>query len=742
MKGGRRRLVVALLVGLGLVVVLVVYARISDERGGSEVGRVGTSEETVLPPDGPALDEVETIDVPEQTTDSRGVVTIEGAEDLDASLEVLVKSKETGEPLVGAGACVRIKGWREVEKAARSGEIQAELFHPTERGRIRFRIPSGYPLEVTAQGSHVISAGPASVEIDALSPGDHREIELELPTEWVAFHGRVLAADGDHPIRGAEICGDLHVRLTAPGDNEDWYYEEPPILATDDDGFFAVVYPPWEWAGVTVMAPDYGSTFVQAIQGHESADEAFVVRLHASATARIRISYAQQNPIPGLTVRLYRMSWSGDWTGTSDEAGLCEIAGLPPHERIGIELLRNDGVVWKERDPVVFEPGEEQVIELRLGIGTNLRGVLLDEQKRPLADREIWALETEWSTPICFSTDSEEVWTKTQTDDEGRFLFEDLAPGLWGVGPGPAPLPEDVNGVDPIAPLASVVHIEAGTEEVFVTLEARIALTIRGRVVLPDGSPCASARVAALSWDPLALIECKHTAEDGSFVLGPLVSGSYRLRARPSEYAGWSIEHVAIPDRDWPWLASSELTTAEAGEEGIVLALRRAGMINASAHHAETGDPCHAAIELLEETSDRWAWGSSQELANLGGCAVFNRLPPGRYHLVARTPDERIGVADAVVVEGEITGIDLAVHPAAELLVRCEGGRTPAVLRILHRGSPVWREAMYPGDRAPCLVPPGVLTVQLEHIITDERRERVVTVSAGEEAEIVLSFDD
>ncbi len=762
MSGRERRLGVALLVTLGFVVALLVFVRITNEEDEHGTGKAGASEPETSLLDEPAPAEVEAIDTSKQSTDSREIVAVERGKNLDAILEVLLRSKDTGAPVVGADVELSSIHWGEGDKEIRgSTGTWKDILVSDDDGRVWFRLPSRRRVLVTASDvvhQRVVPFWPSEVEVDPLAPGEHRRFELELYTEWIPFHGRVLAADGDVPIPGARIeASELTRALDETKDNEARDWDDPLILTTDLGGSFAIAFAPWLWTEVRVTAPGYVKEYVLPTTGHETAESAHLVRLEASATARIRVLDVLGDPQPGLTVGLDRdgsvwSPWGCDWEGKTDADGECTITDLPPNVWLDIQICRGEELIRWTCKPLAFEPGEERLIELHMGCGTNLRGVLLDPEGLPLPDYEIWLLEALAPRPAYLSAELVEGSRveKARTDDRGEFRFEDLPSGLWWVGPAPLVPAGNAAGPEPLVPLAEVLLIGERVEEAIVTLRASHGLAIRGRVVHSDGTPIFRARVWAHCRNPVAALLCEETDGNGNFVFGPLAPGSFRLFARPArefeihasiQPPGEEPEaEIEIPFEDDPTLIASEYRWAQAGETGIVLPLRWAGLLRGELRDAETGRHCDADVHVL------WP-----ELAKYGGGRAVVRssygeyewaLPPGTYHVVGRTPHLRIAVAEVVMTEGRVTELDLELGPAAAVVVHHEGKRELAELQVLHHGVPVHGEMVRIGGRSRCIVPPGALTVHLEHVFTDERLERVVTVSAGDEAEVAFTFDD
>jgi hypothetical protein len=124
---------------------------------------------------------------------------------------------------------------------------------------------------------------------------------------------------------------------------------------------------------------------------------------------------------------------------------------------------------------------------------------------------------------------------KTKINADGRFAFEDLAPGIYSINvsvpPGLAPPIGYAPGLSPR--LDALEVFPKGCAEV--TFRTQPDGRISGRILNEDGSPLANVEV--IVWNAAEVFQLyggairNHNQEDGSFELGPLPPGEYILGA-------------------------------------------------------------------------------------------------------------------------------------------------------------------------------------------------------------------
>jgi len=122
---------------------------------------------------------------------------------------------------------------------------------------------------------------------------------------------------------------------------------------------------------------------------------------------------------------------------------------------------------------------------------------------------------------------------RTKIDADGRFVFEDLAPGIYSINVGvPSGLSQPIGYAEGmLSRLDALEVLPKGCAEV--TFRTQPDGRISGRVLNEDGSPLAN--VELIVWNAAEKFEFNggairdHSNEGGSFDLGPLPPGEYIL---------------------------------------------------------------------------------------------------------------------------------------------------------------------------------------------------------------------
>src|SRR5262249_49751963 len=150
---------------------------------------------------------------------------------------------------------------------------------------------------------------------------------------------------------------------------------------------------------------------------------------------------------------------------------------------------------------------------------------------------------------------------RCQTDARGRYSFQDVRAGRWWIGPAPTLEGSQPQPPGALAALAQVVEIPEGRPSTHLDLHVLEGLYIRGTVLDAAGKP-ASGIPVEIETDTAADAPSGVAGSDGSFTLGPLIRGSYSLFAE--KHGG----------------SRSDLVIAHAGENGIVLRLKKCGALS------------------------------------------------------------------------------------------------------------------------------------------------------------------
>jgi hypothetical protein len=316
--------------------------------------------------------------------------------------------------------------------------------------------------------------------------------------------------------------------------------------------------------------------------------------------------------------------------------------------------------------------------------------------------------------------DEEKCATTSMTGDDGRFRIPGVAPGSWLLGPGCVsrtygePLPNDA-----VAPFPTRIEIPAGTPALEIVLRVHVGITIRGRVLDNEDKP---ARAVVFAAGPSSFVS-GHADSNGNFEVGPLVPGSYSLRA------GFDGTYVA-----------SETVEVDAGAQDVVLRVSRGATLTGQAVDGATGAGVEAELTLSRSGDARMSMSVIHSGAD--GSFKFGGLEPGSYLLTASMQDGRYGMLRTLEVGplSPIEGVRLTLTPGASLRVGYEGQQDFGQLKILRDGEPLTRDGVTRGKPTRFRVPSGSL--RFVFAVGGKEQVRDLVLKPGEEQELVFKDED
>jgi len=201
-------------------------------------------------------------------------------------------------------------------------------------------------------------------------------------------------------------------------------------------------------------------------------------------------------------------------------------------------------------------------------------------------------------------------------DANGAFHIEAVDPGAHTL------TARDASGFKS-APMDIVLPREEGAGEVLLTLPR--PASVSGRVLLPDGSPAAGAKVkqqmdlaSMQSGGRLDFENEATSADDGSFTLTSLPMGAVKLLASKDDYA---------PSESAALTLSPAQTISD-----VVLTLRIGGTVTGEVY-AKDGKP-QASARMLAQMPDM-RYGQSWSSSDAEGKFEFLHLPPGQWQIMA-----------------------------------------------------------------------------------------------------------
>jgi hypothetical protein len=357
-----------------------------------------------------------------------------------------------------------------------------------------------------------------------------------------------------------------------------------------------------------------------------------------------------------------------------------------------------------------------------------LTGIVRDDAGAVVPGLTLWLLRTGSSPRLHVdSYERDDRVGEAKTDEQGRFTMAKVSPGTWRLCP-EAKMYRDGASIpaDATAPFAILVDIQRGEAEHQVELVVHRGLTITGKVLDPDGKPVNNAGIGARTGETWLGTSC---GEDGSFVLGPLLPGSYTLDASPSFHKE---------------LARSETVQVEAGAREVVLRLRSGGTLSGRVVDAGTGEGVASTIAVSQPGNKTEHIYFPRSKAD--GSFELVGLLPGTFALAATLPDGRTGILRGVdlAAGSKLSDLVISVRAGARLRVRYGGEQSVASIRVEQDGVCFSSDGVEKGSSKLFTAPAGAVRVVCFLRIGEARKEivRELTLKAGEEQELVVKDVD
>jgi protocatechuate 3,4-dioxygenase beta subunit len=354
-----------------------------------------------------------------------------------------------------------------------------------------------------------------------------------------------------------------------------------------------------------------------------------------------RVVDAAGTPVAGA-----RVFYSGvsDWSQQADPRfdavltdadGAFRIAALPPGTfRI---VARHERFAPGQSEPITLDgtldgTSERTGVEIRLGAGAVLAGVVVDKAGQPVGWASVRVAEK--IAGVRFDRVRQAI-----ADEAGRFELAALAQK-----------PVDVVALHDRAQSAIVtVDLAATPDQRDVRLVLDVDGVIAGIVVDAQGGPVAGAQVSAWpdfrrdqarrrDWQ-LRGIPRELADAGGAFELTGLEPGNYLLGASPPGATG----------RGRGWMGEGE--PAEVGDRNVRLVLEADGGVRGKVAFADGSAP-----EAFVVSPGGFRGG--RPFSSRDGAFVLDELPPRTYQLTIRGPSfEQKAMGDVVVEAGKITDL-------------------------------------------------------------------------------------
>ncbi|MHC4820660.1 MAG: carboxypeptidase regulatory-like domain-containing protein, partial [Planctomycetota bacterium] len=491
------------------------------------------------------------------TGEGAGIVVSEAGEVIERTLEMTqgsmirgIVQTPAGEPVSGAQVAV------EFASNQRGFMQQIAEFFPLGDARLTgsdgtFAVPGpppGQKVVIVAKSRGYLDGKSESVEVTAGEDVEGLTVSLR---SGAMLTGRVKGPDG-HPLEGATV------RHVPKGDGNDWSLRwrlgrATPTM-TDAEGVFKVTNVETGALIVQFAHPKFLSSSRNDVTAEEGGSVDLDAQLEAGKTLEGKVVGPDGQPFPGARIDINRQgdlpSGADPYYQAPDDLstaadGTFSVEGVMPGSyRL---MATADGAA--DSEPVTVDAGG-QPVTLQLATAYSISGKVVSRDGQPVGNARV--------TAMLKKGDVEEQVQSTNTNREGAFILEDVPGGTytvkaaagWGMGRSRANLMPK-----------TVENVQAGASDLVIEVEA--GLTMKGKVIGPDGEPMAEGWLNARQEKPeegQEAVTSNGALLNGEFELTGLAPGKYRVTV----YGNGT---------------SSKSVVAEAGDEDVVVDYRSGGAI-------------------------------------------------------------------------------------------------------------------------------------------------------------------
>jgi hypothetical protein len=227
------------------------------------------------------------------------------------------------------------------------------------------------------------------------------------------FHGRLVDAETELPL----TCGAV-ARATET---------EGPWSEVGPEGDFVLAWREASKAFGLAKSEGYGLALFAMRPEHASASTACSIGLSRGATLEVQVRTADGRECSGATVVVSAEASDlianglyldrpqparREWIAPVDRVGRARVEDLPP--KVTLEVVAGaPGFVDSASTEPAMSPGEVRGIEVLLGPGCTVGGLLLDSADIPIRNHEIWLMRAEEDRPWLFRRYDAPVKTTT-----------------------------------------------------------------------------------------------------------------------------------------------------------------------------------------------------------------------------------------------------------------------------------------------------------------------------------------
>lgn len=486
---------------------------------------------------------------------------------------------------------------------------------------------------------------PSAATVLSASPGTRATIRLALGAPAARLRVRVI--DGNRrPIASARVWvtpTSADLRALQPGGIHRYLRHE---AVTDAAGTIEIDTLPDGPLEIQVRAPGYApARSERTVAAGAFADE--LVHLGGGAVLTGRVTTSDGSPAADVQICVGRYGDLAAALVNTDADGNFRLTDIAPGEAT-LEASRHD--IGKAQTVLQLIAGQQSEWHPVLDTGTELRGVVLDEHDQPVVRHLVTARES--GKPPGLGWSSPGAWT----DSAGRFAMRNLGGSVCDVL---------VTADNPSVPLKEIRGVDATAGELVIRIAAADLQSafITGTVVDPAGTPVEAA-VLVETADRSLCTAFTH-ATDGTFRIGPLAPGSYRLEILERSYGRQPIGTVDV--------------VADQVRDLGMLRLAGPGRLTIDVEPVDGVNLEHVSVCVWPADEDWEGVHHPSEAARIAG-PVFPataELAPGNYDVVISGGNAIEQSTTVAVISGRTAAIRLTPCRGHSLLVLVdEQGRT------------------------------------------------------------------